>query len=306
MSNFTALPQELRDEIWKQTLEPRVITISVHLLNTKDPLGPNEDGVCFTASLGYPNDLFKRTPVKKTWASIAVVGKLSQPCIPVAAYVCRESRRVFLARYEAAFVCRREIYGTPYSSKAYELWNKYHLGDNRIWIDFKRDIIVLNQADQLIKAGRGFRGLGVLRTYASEEVRKIRRLAITGGWATIEPSGEPWKHPSIRPECSLYREMMFQMDRFDNLEELIIVHVDRRRREEWPADWRDVDLNRVEEEIKEFLETENGRDQTWPNKMPCINVIKNLDDLPDRQGEIFDQSQFIPPTATSENDNFVT
>ncbi|KAE9373555.1 hypothetical protein N431DRAFT_231139 [Stipitochalara longipes BDJ] len=113
---------------------------------------------------------------------------------PVQLYVCRESRALALKRYERAFSgvlmqpTVREI-NCDWEQRRqvdHQTWNRRKLWEKRIWVDFKSDIIFIDTLKRG-PASRNFRlrpvdPLVLMRLYAKDEIKRIRRLAVGGRW----------------------------------------------------------------------------------------------------------------------------
>ena len=182
------------------------ITFSSTVLTSSDP----KDVDCGTPPT--PDEVFQRhcETVRKAAKDHSgdigtLAGRTSRG--PVQLYVCHESRALALKRYQRAFAgiaVRSSFSGLlfraqlPRGEPSYNLeeglqidrqtWSRRQLWEKRIWVDFERDVILVDT----LKRGpqsRNFRSpmrpvdpLVLMRMYAKEEMKQIRRLAVGGRW----------------------------------------------------------------------------------------------------------------------------
>lgn len=219
-TSFSSLPLELRQKIWLLTLQPRVLCLHIH--QRLEPPHYNEDGfidgfrktvsVNFTAQTATPSllpsavfseyanyvapdsrtlDIYLGNKIsynlryEKVLATRPLSVRNSRG--PVALEVCSESREVAMKRYELAFA------GTNLALEAKDKkeWDKKAFGEKKIWVDFEQDIIVVDAMWRPLKYSKcaPLRPLGLLRRYALEDSRKIRRLALGTASASVPGSG---------------------------------------------------------------------------------------------------------------------
>jgi hypothetical protein len=208
-ASFSSLPLELRYKIWLLTLQPRVLYLHIHQRIEPPPYdgddfidGPRKTvSVSFTAQVAMlpllPSEVFEKyanyvAPDPTTldvdrsnekiydlhYANVVATRPLSikNSRGPVALEVCRESREVAMKRYELAFAgTNRALEPTEEQE-----WNKKGFSEKRIWVDFERDIIFIDAIwrDRKYSKCAPHNPLGLLRRYAREDAKKIRRLAL--------------------------------------------------------------------------------------------------------------------------------
>lgn len=265
-SAFESLPFEIREQIWFETLVPRLIYLHPHRRlaphdydsecdEILDSLRPTVS-VRFNYSLHTPS----ATPARAfaDYASFAIPNPpknnrmnseslkydrvlAKQPLAyqsadpPAALYVCRESRSIAMRRgYTLAFkgVDRRleEV------DKQY--WQKNTLSDKGVWIDFEHDLIMLDAMYRLWMYSKcaPLEPLVLLNKFFPDDVKRIKRLALGGhpggilralrGNCIPVPHGQRW-----RTAWQWWVGM-----RFDNLEEIWIDdEFEEERDEQWDS-----------------------------------------------------------------------
>jgi hypothetical protein len=161
------------------------------------PVADSEDGKAQRSTA--PDEVFQRhwnfvrKETRKDRGDMGILaGRVPQG--PVQLYVCRESGALALKRYQRAFAGVAIIpRGQPvrdvceYRSQAdRQTWNRRELWEKRIWVDFERDVIFVDTlkrgALSLSFRTRPVDPLVLMRLYAKEEIKKIRRLAVGGRW----------------------------------------------------------------------------------------------------------------------------
>ncbi|KAF4627221.1 hypothetical protein G7Y89_g10936 [Cudoniella acicularis] len=193
--HFPELPLELRLKIWTLALlQPR--TINLQILVSPHPkydqstirpiptaIGPRHkyfeldatpQRIQFRCSVLPPTK-----PVKERYLHLDKNHPLGRLEKPVILYVCVESRRLALANYEPAFGDR-------------ELDRE---GERRVWVDFKRDMVLLNALGRKHYGNylEKYFALGTLTAYCKNDAPKIRNLGIAGFWfLDTEPESPPW------------------------------------------------------------------------------------------------------------------
>jgi hypothetical protein len=120
---------------------------------------------------------------------------------PTTLYICQESRALALQRYKRAF--GRVTLDAPLSffcNACYELgdtsaWDNAVIGQPKIWVDFETDVIVVDSLwepkdvyypNLTFPERAPFSSLSLLRIFAREESKNIRRLVV-----------------AVRPRCNL-------------------------------------------------------------------------------------------------------
>ena len=100
---------------------------------------------------------------------------------PVALEVCQESRAIALKSYELAFAGKNLV---PEDEPFLKEWQEGRYGDKRMWVDFRNDVVLFWHADeQEVQAGEPWKmRMDFIARHSSEEMAKIRRLALEGSW----------------------------------------------------------------------------------------------------------------------------
>lgn len=203
--------------IWEASFEPRIICLHIHQYiessgssrvttsfgctiypATNQECGKSDDGIT-------PDEIFSRQ-----WSSVAregrrkwkdrnigiVANKVARG--PVQLFVCRESRALALKRYERAFAGVARGGGFP-----------ERLSEKRIWVDFERDTIFVDNLDRGFltrdhKSGRIDRAhpLTQMRFSVVEDMKRIKKLAIGGACRRL-PGHELGKLGPILPHFLL-------------------------------------------------------------------------------------------------------
>ncbi|CZR66479.1 uncharacterized protein PAC_16380 [Phialocephala subalpina] len=209
-SAFETLPYEIREQIWLETLVPRLIYIHPHRRIAPPFYDPQSDEILdskrHTISVRFNCSLHSQsaTPAQAfaDYASFAApnlpkVDRMDgdsltfddilakQPLTykstdpPAALYVCQESRAIALRRgYVLAFKgvdLRLEAEDRKY-------WQKNHLGDKGVWIDFEHDLIMLDALYRpwMYSKCAPHEPLVLLHKFAPGDVKRIKRLALGG------------------------------------------------------------------------------------------------------------------------------
>jgi hypothetical protein len=119
------------------------------------------------------------------------------PSIPAALFVCHESRQLALGKYERAFgrvvvdvdnafLVRQDRTIEIRMLEHSRLWNERSFGKKRSWVNFEQDIVVVEIVSRNKGSSKSYihvpsiDQLGMIRSFAAEEGRKIRKLAIEG------------------------------------------------------------------------------------------------------------------------------
>jgi hypothetical protein len=142
-ASFNDLPLELREEIWKLTLTPRIIYLysipqlyfyevpSVYRA-TPDKyfsvLGLSFIGRVRTPTHGHAEDSLRTSGIRT--CALDYIPPKSSPG-PVALHVRAESRAIAMRSYEPAFESMANGDGPP-------------IAGSRTWIDFERDVLYLD------------------------------------------------------------------------------------------------------------------------------------------------------------------
>ncbi|KAF4635274.1 hypothetical protein G7Y89_g2826 [Cudoniella acicularis] len=211
-TTFHSLPYELRELIWLATLTPRLIYLHPHkrhILTDYDPAvrcTPESRhrvlSVRFNHSVHIPGEIpatkFKayssfaipdpnkiweegQKPSQEEQAKFMVMRPLkyenAKP--PPALYVCSESREVAIRKgYVLAFKgSDRHLEGEDK-----EYWERNFLGDKGVWVDFERDMIMLDVSLEPDPHPRceSLRPLRLLKSYARRDTKRVKRLALGG------------------------------------------------------------------------------------------------------------------------------
>lgn len=171
---FPKLPLEIRNQIWSYTLPgPRLLNLQIHLKNKPRIYGCfyRGDGELVSISFNYieiggPSELLTLNIGSCTdGMSLGTMPheKAGLPLGPPALLVNRESRDVALREgYELAFAGK---HGRP-ELKTAQKWAAFGFAEKRIWINFSRDVLFLE--DELLVTRRW--------RYAPEEIEKVKRM----------------------------------------------------------------------------------------------------------------------------------
>ena len=160
--------------------------------------------------------------------------KQPPPPGPAALYVCRESRRVALRRYELAFGGTNLV---PHDEMFVAEWENGGYARKRTWVDFERDVIFVAGADLSVdnmpmRIGIPAMVVGLERLvfYAKEEVSKIRNLAVGGMWADVQTWQPGWAQPTVMLSGDQSNRFAVTMDvavrEFGMLKKLAFYHYD--------------------------------------------------------------------------------
>lgn len=170
---FPKLPLEIRNQIWYHTLPgPRLLNLQIHLVNKPIIHGCRYlgDGDLVSISFNYkeirePSELMN---IESGYYDGMDGGpqpneKAGVPLGPQALHVNRESREVALREgYGIAFAGE---HGRP-ELKACKKWKSFGFAEKRIWINFLRDVLFL---EDVLLVKRRWR-------YATEEMEKVKRM----------------------------------------------------------------------------------------------------------------------------------
>jgi hypothetical protein len=216
---------------------------------------------------------------------------------PVALHVCHESRALALQRYKRAF--GRAILDVPYRffcETCYEMgnnsvWGNAQMGTPRIWVDFERDIIVVDshRKPRLRFPDRApFGPLSLIRMFAKEESQQIRRLGIAARRLPRSGSGivsvlrgrtfaSPG-HPPMQRIQQYKKEWLFGFE----LKELILDDVPHRGHRSNVPGLRPPHLPprpriRLREEILDSLRKAALAGSKWDTQPPEIQMVKDTD-----------------------------
>ncbi|KAH8676439.1 hypothetical protein BGZ60DRAFT_428962 [Tricladium varicosporioides] len=222
---FTRLPTELRLRIWHLAIpEARIIHLRVHTLTKTPYVGPllplgKIKGVSFTASLpptNMPLEFRQLYPAyvysdpQTDWHALHPDNAVS-PLGPSLLYVCSESREVALQYYALEFGGMHWMDG---NRQFKERWERYELGEKKIWVDFKRDVVFL----EFIHIFNIQNFMQILSYFMKDgnggSLGRIRRLGIGGAW----PLGEGDRYSEI---MRVLEEPSFAST-FSTVEELLI------------------------------------------------------------------------------------
>jgi len=178
-------------------------------------------------------------------------------------------------------------------------WDALHLGQKRVWVNFDRDIIHFSGADGKMAdwmpgsslEDRIVYDLNLLTRFASEDVAKIKNLAVSGTWSDISRNDRSWgvQSPSILPPAThgpLREALDASKHHLTALENLFVHNTDRQRFRMRVPDNQDVvlrDLANIGGEIREFLLQKLDREIN-------VVVLKGFTVVPEHP------QNFTPPT----------
>jgi hypothetical protein len=144
-ASFSSLPYELRQIIWVETFEPRILTIEAHFNKAYTKRRRTNRmitwGSCctYTAKLGvHPSRKIRKRGTKGYVPVLTPESKALLPPGPAALYVCRDSRAIAMQDYRLAF---RGSTNCVRDQSFLQNWIKSGHNQGRIWIDYKRDSI---------------------------------------------------------------------------------------------------------------------------------------------------------------------
>ncbi|KAF8852449.1 hypothetical protein BDZ45DRAFT_110758 [Acephala macrosclerotiorum] len=235
-ASFSNLPPEIRQEIWRLSFEPRVLCLHIHAreldYNSRKNLAVSFTCTVLDSRSGQtPDDIFaersEATPqVPKDTREINSKSLGPTSLGPVHLYICWESRAVALRRYELAFTEAEDLEQGKQRLRsrqdvALKDWDSRNSWQKGIWVDFERDIVLLDLLRQrrhdIHIPVRTMTTLWFFKIYARREVQKIRRFAIGGNWLCEKAIwGEFYKtltQPGPNPNC---------IRAFKNLRELLV------------------------------------------------------------------------------------
>lgn len=255
-SAFESLPFEIREQIWLETLVPRLIYLHPHRRIAPHEYDHERDEILDsprpTVAVRFNHSLYtaSATPAQAfaDYASFAVPNPpkndrmdgesleydqilAKQPLAyksadpPAALYVCRESRALALRR---GYVLSFKGVDRRLEQEDKEYWQKNNLGDKGVWVDFEHDIIMLDALYRpwMYSKCASLEPLVLLHKFAPAEVKSLKRLALGGNSSGVLQAlrGQFRPAPYIhgqRPRPSLPRQWPFVMG-FVKLEEIWI------------------------------------------------------------------------------------
>lgn len=217
-TSFSNLPYELRRQIWILTFQPRLLCLHAHQHASApsfDGKGPRGDAyrritVAFTfiATEGPPSCAFEEYDNHKAKTAVEIgetTGEEHRECGrlpllrstpgPVALHVCAESRQMALERYQLAFPSTRMDINDEYLNQYWNIsthealvWGsddfyKYSTGEEGTWIDFQRDIVMIDRAWRPRSPDlRHFMKspLNLLALFAEKDAQMLVKLAVSG------------------------------------------------------------------------------------------------------------------------------
>lgn len=253
-TTFHSLPFEIREQIWMETLTPRLIYLHPskrHILTDYDPTKRcTEDSRHCVVSVRFnhsvhtpgvlPGDEFRSyssfalpepstiweedLPSQGEQAKFMVGRPLQYRSAdpPAALYVCSESRRAAIRKgYVLAF--RGKNLHLEGEDKEY--WEKNNLSEKGVWVDFERDMIMVDVSLNPDPHPRceSLRPLRLMKSYARRDTRRVKRIALGGPMSKILKAMRG-KHVRIpqRPEMAQYgwRQGWMRSIGFKALEEI--------------------------------------------------------------------------------------
>jgi hypothetical protein len=226
---------------------------------------------------------------------------------PAALYVCQESRALALQRYKRAF--GRVTLDTSYRwfcSPSYELgdtsaFDDAVIGQPTIWVDFERDVIVVdslwqpkdtpNSYSKFPERTR-FSPLSLIRIFAKEESKSIRRLGVAARQLKSTPPLPEWRAREMGKEIiEVLRGRIFKTHYkrewflgFDNLEELLLDDVPHVGYHHEIPGWRSPNpelkyqpLMTMREEILHRIGKPSAADPSLAKQPPEIRMVGEND-----------------------------
>ncbi|KAE8445995.1 hypothetical protein EG329_012634 [Mollisiaceae sp. DMI_Dod_QoI] len=251
LSDFQSLPYEIREQVWLETLTPRLIYLHPHegLSPPRYDFKHNKivDGERSTVSVRFnysthhpsttPDEAFSayasfispdpskangggRGELKydRIMCTRALTYKSANP--PPALYVCQESRAIALKN---GYVLAFKGVDHRLEGKDKKYWQRHNLSDKGVWINFKRDIVML---DVCYPNRRHFRydsrqSLILINKWAPEDVKRIKQLAL-GGTPSMVHAALKSKVLVFKPPWGRLENQWWGRLGFDNLEEIWI------------------------------------------------------------------------------------
>jgi hypothetical protein len=312
--SFLDLPYEIRRQIWLLTFEPRILCLHINQHVTPARLdfegmeiqeSPRVISVSFDCKVptASPSDEFdeyynrRRHLVTLRSDGDILSGGRAMPG-PVALHICHESRALALQRYKRAF--GRAILDVPYKffrETRYEMgdnsvWENAQMGTPKIWVDFERDIIVVDSTrkPRLRFPDRApFGPLSLMRMFAKEESQHIRRLGIAarrlprGGSGIVSVlRGRTFASLGNPPTQSIQQYKKEWLFGFENLKELILDDVPHRGNRSNVPVLRPPHLPprppiRPREEMLDSLRKAALAGSKWDTQPPEIQMVKDND-----------------------------
>lgn len=190
--HFPHLPPELRLQIWKSLIQPRVVIAA-----------------CISPGLA-----------KHKAAQLA--RRPRRPTVPVLLHVCRETRALALQHYEMAFSWKvpQGLSPSPADSAAADR------GDARIWFNFARDaLLLLGELEPLDRWGFSSPMVYFLRREDTRRVRHVacalEELRLGGSGSSDGGGGGAFSSPAVSEE-HVFGCLFHVVDRFPGAKRLLI------------------------------------------------------------------------------------
>jgi hypothetical protein len=192
--SFPRLPTEIRHQIWKMVIEPRILFLNVHLTVKPHPLAvprfmeptgyqpqglsPKLISVSYTYNNLEDQEIMLDYVSDNTFPRATDYDKL--PRAPAMLHVNRESRYLMQKNgYELAFAGHYKS-ESPHR-RFLERWERLALGKARIWVNFSTDVIFVRDWARLIES----QGLSRHDFKLPEEFQKIQRLGCKVWWVSM-------------------------------------------------------------------------------------------------------------------------
>ncbi|EPE31282.1 hypothetical protein GLAREA_12585 [Glarea lozoyensis ATCC 20868] len=192
--SFPRLPTEIRYQIWKMAIQPRILFLNIHVHvkphplavpSFMEPTGYQPRGLLpklFSVSYTYENlkdqQLVGDYVSDNTFPRARDDDKL--PRAPAMLYVNRESRYLMQKNgYKLAFAGYYKS-DSPHK-KFLERWERLALGEARIWVNFSKDVIFVQDWPRLIES----HALPSQELKLPEEFQKIQRLGCKVWWVSM-------------------------------------------------------------------------------------------------------------------------
>ncbi|KAH6672130.1 hypothetical protein B0J14DRAFT_655023 [Halenospora varia] len=251
-TTFHSLPFELREQIWMETLTPRLIYLHPskrHVLTDYDPakrctedsrhcvvsvrfnhsvhtpgITPAEEFRSYSSfALPEPSTIWEGDlPPQEEQAKFMVGRPLQYNSAdpPAALYVCSESRQAAIRKgYVLAF--RGKDLHLEGEDKEY--WEKNNLGEKGVWVDFERDMIMVDVSLDPDPHPRceSLRPLRLMKSYARRDTRRVQRLALGDTCRRPEMARQSWRQGWMRSIGFKALEEIWVDDEFSQLSPIL-------------------------------------------------------------------------------------
>jgi hypothetical protein len=227
---------------------------------------------------------------------------------PAALFVCRERRQLALQRYQPAFssvtVGVHNAFFSPSFTGRWTIrkledtrrWKDRKFGKKQFWVDFERDIVVVDTVKRMGEDNPYYQmvpidPLGMIRLFAKEEGRKIRRLAIGGGkQPTSEGMVMTWAAGPLRYHVDALsgRYTRTHLDLLDwktewlmgfqNVEDLLLDDTFEGDEPEGGfQNWDFLKPDYAKKKILSLLENARSQGPEWSAKVPNLRILEEAD-----------------------------